>query len=194
MELFGLTDSLDDGTRWRRVDLNRSLHVLNPDAPTALAHLASQPRRDRGDGGAVRAPSQVPPLVQPVASQQEPSPQTSDRLACVPWETRTCANSTSPSNSGSTASCLAPSTVGEFHQGQFIFLAREAPKMLSRRGRFSRPDCEHLETVTIRNGGIQRTVCETCGHVSLKGLENLSGKASRRQFERASERASSMAG
>lgn len=87
-----------------------------------------------------------------------------------------------------------PPVVGEFHQGQFIFLAREASKVSSRRGRFARPDCEHLETVTIRNGGIQRTVCETCGHVSLKGLENLSGKASRRQFERASERASSLAG
>lgn len=78
--------------------------------------------------------------------------------------------------------------------GQFIFLAREAPKVLSRRARFARPDCEHVESVIIRNGGLERTVCETCGHVSFKGLESLSGKASRSQFERASERASSMAG
>lgn len=66
--------------------------------------------------------------------------------------------------------------------------------MLNRKGRFARPACEHLDTVTVRNNGIQRTVCEACGHVSFKGLESLSGKASRSQFERASERASSMAG
>ena len=66
--------------------------------------------------------------------------------------------------------------------------------MLSRRGRFARPDCEHLDTVTVRNNGIERTVCETCGHVSFKGFETLSGKASRSQFERASERATTMAG
>lgn len=66
--------------------------------------------------------------------------------------------------------------------------------MLSRRGRFARADCEHIDTVTIRNGGIERTVCETCGHVSFRGLEGLSGMASRSQFERASEREPSLTG
>lgn len=79
-------------------------------------------------------------------------------------------------------------------QGQFIFLAREASKVLTRRGKLARPDCEHLDTVTVRNGGIERTVCETCGHVSFRGLNSLSGKASRSQFERASERATSLTG
>lgn len=66
--------------------------------------------------------------------------------------------------------------------------------MFIRRGRFARPDCEHLDTVTVRNNGIERTVCETCGHVSFKGLESLSGTASRSQFERESERSSATAG
>jgi hypothetical protein len=81
-----------------------------------------------------------------------------------------------------------------FGLGQFIFLAREASEVFSRRARLARPDCEHVESVIIRNGGLERTVCEACGHVSFKGLEGLSGKASLSQFERASERASSMAG
>ena len=40
----------------------------------------------------------------------------------------------------------------------------------------------------VRNGGIERTVCESCGHFTFRGLEGLSGKADRSNFERDVER------
>lgn len=55
--------------------------------------------------------------------------------------------------------------------------------------KFARPDCDHIDTVTVRNSGIERTICEACGHVSFVAQEGLSGTVSRRQFERESERA-----
>lgn len=126
---------------------------------------------------------------------RNPPLQTSHRLACVPWECCSCANGTSQSAFWvDRLMWRRASSWDNFDLGQFIFLSREAPKVLSRRGKLARPDCEHVTTVTIRNSGIERTVCETCGHVSFRGLQGLSGKASRSQFERASERASSMAG
>jgi hypothetical protein len=60
--------------------------------------------------------------------------------------------------------------------------------MFVRKGRFASTDCEHLPTVTVRNSGIERTVCEACGHVSLRGVEGLSGTVDRRRFERDAER------
>lgn len=60
--------------------------------------------------------------------------------------------------------------------------------------RLARPDCEHSESVTVRNAGIERTVCEGCGYVSFRGLEGLSGNVSRNQFERESERVHSSVG
>lgn len=62
--------------------------------------------------------------------------------------------------------------------------------MFIRKARLGRPDCEHLDTVTVRNAGIERTVCTACGHVSFRTLEGLSGRAKRSQFERESERPS----
>lgn len=73
----------------------------------------------------------------------------------------------------------------------FRFAAREAPKLFSKRNRSARAACEHQSTVTVRNGGIERTVCESCGNVSFRGLEGLSGDASRDQFEREAERSHS---
>lgn len=61
--------------------------------------------------------------------------------------------------------------------------------MFARRGRSARGRCEHVNTITVRNGGIERTVCESCGHMSFRGLEGLSGSADRNQFEREVERA-----
>ncbi|MFZ0012704.1 MAG: hypothetical protein WAL25_01195 [Acidimicrobiia bacterium] len=66
--------------------------------------------------------------------------------------------------------------------------------MFTRRGRFARPDCEHEKTVTVRNAGIERAVCETCGHVSFRGMDGVAGTASRNQFERESERSPSQVG
>jgi hypothetical protein len=59
--------------------------------------------------------------------------------------------------------------------------------VFSRRGRPAR-DCGHVKTVTVRNAGIERTVCELCGHVSFRASEGLSGSADRSQFEREIER------
>lgn len=61
--------------------------------------------------------------------------------------------------------------------------------MFSSKGKFSRAGCPHPSTVTVRNSGIERTVCEVCGHVTFKAEEGLSGRADRRQFEREVERA-----
>ncbi len=55
----------------------------------------------------------------------------------------------------------------------------------------ARGQCSHPSSVTVRNSGIERTVCETCGHISFRGLEGLTGNAQRRQFEREVERAES---
>lgn len=60
--------------------------------------------------------------------------------------------------------------------------------MFVRKGRLAPAGCEHPNIVTIRNSGIERTVCESCGHVSLRGLEGLSGTADRSQFGRIVER------
>lgn len=66
--------------------------------------------------------------------------------------------------------------------------------MFSKRGRFARAECEHPNSVTVRNSGIERTVCETCGHVSFRGSEGLSGTADRRKFERDVERSEESVG
>lgn len=54
--------------------------------------------------------------------------------------------------------------------------------------RVARGQCSHPNTVTVRNSGIERTVCESCGQVSFRGLEGLTGNAQRSQFERDVER------
>lgn len=64
--------------------------------------------------------------------------------------------------------------------------------MFSKKAR--RAECEHRNIVTVRNAGIERTVCEACGNVSLRGLEGLSGSVSRSQFERESERSHAIVG
>lgn len=60
--------------------------------------------------------------------------------------------------------------------------------MNDKKRRLSRGPCSHPNSVTVRNSGIERTVCESCGHISFRGLEGLSGKAQRSQFERDVER------
>ncbi len=66
--------------------------------------------------------------------------------------------------------------------------AREAIQMFIKKEKVARSGCDHPTTVTVRNSGIERTVCETCGLVSFRRLEGLSGTADRRKFERAVER------
>lgn len=60
--------------------------------------------------------------------------------------------------------------------------------MFTKKVKVARTGCDHPATVTIRNSGIERTVCETCGHVSFRPLDGLSGTADRSMFERAIER------
>lgn len=67
-------------------------------------------------------------------------------------------------------------------------------EMFTNRGKLARGQCEHLNKVTVRNGGIERTVCESCGHMSFRGLEGLSGSADRGKFERDMERSKDMVG
>lgn len=64
-------------------------------------------------------------------------------------------------------------------------------QLIAKRGRLTRAKCEHASTITVRNAGIERTVCETCGQVSINAEEGLSGTASRSQFERVVERPNS---
>ena len=59
--------------------------------------------------------------------------------------------------------------------------------MIAKKGRGGR-ECDHSETVTVRNSGLERTVCEKCGNVSFKALEGLSGTVRRSQFGRLTER------
>jgi hypothetical protein len=59
--------------------------------------------------------------------------------------------------------------------------------VFGRRDRVAR-DCIHANAITVRTAGIERTVCEACGKVSINALEGLSGSASRNQFVRVSER------
>lgn len=66
--------------------------------------------------------------------------------------------------------------------------------MFTKKGRLARAECHHLSSVTVRNSGIERTVCETCGHVSFRSLEELSGSPDRRVFERTAERAQQSSG
>lgn len=65
---------------------------------------------------------------------------------------------------------------------------REAIQMFTNKVKAARTECDHPTRVTVRNSGIERTVCETCGHVSFRPLDSLSGTADRRMFERAIER------
>jgi hypothetical protein len=59
--------------------------------------------------------------------------------------------------------------------------------MFGKRGRVSRAKCEHPQTISVRTAGIERVVCESCGHVSFSMVDDLIGSPSRDQFERATE-------
>ena len=58
------------------------------------------------------------------------------------------------------------------------------------RGRHGRPQtkgCQHEDTVTVRSAGIQRVVCEGCGHVSFDFIADLTEEIDRDQFARAQD-------
>lgn len=61
--------------------------------------------------------------------------------------------------------------------------------MFSRKSRFPRSaDCEHPNSDTVRNSGIERNVCKSCGRVSFSASDGLTGTVDRSQFEREIER------
>ncbi|HEY6635616.1 MAG TPA: hypothetical protein VI141_08375 [Acidimicrobiia bacterium] len=66
--------------------------------------------------------------------------------------------------------------------------------MFAKKSKVARAQCDHDKTITIRTAGIERSVCEQCGNVSISAPEGLSGTASRSQFERVSERTVSTLG
>ena len=48
--------------------------------------------------------------------------------------------------------------------------------------------CAHRSTVSVRSSGVQRVVCESCGHVSVRFLSDLAGEPERDRFARPIER------
>ncbi|GEM_PF-3348803 len=48
--------------------------------------------------------------------------------------------------------------------------------------------CAHTVTVAVQSSGIERVVCEACGHVSVHFIASLSGAVDRDRFARAIER------
>lgn len=45
--------------------------------------------------------------------------------------------------------------------------------------------CEHLSSISVRSGGIERLICETCGHVSFEFAESTLSEVERQRFARA---------
>jgi len=60
--------------------------------------------------------------------------------------------------------------------------------VFAKRGRGTRAKCEHVNRITVKNAGIERVICESCGHVSINADDGLSGSVTRSQFERVVER------
>ncbi len=51
-------------------------------------------------------------------------------------------------------------------------------------------DCTHEVTVTVISNGLERVICEQCGHISIRYESMISGDLTRSQFpRRADERA-----
>ncbi len=58
-------------------------------------------------------------------------------------------------------------------------------------GRNSKPNasrCPHENTVNVTTLGIERTICEACGNVSVLFSDGLEGEVDREQFARQADR------
>lgn len=44
--------------------------------------------------------------------------------------------------------------------------------------------CHHLSTVQVISGGLERVVCEDCGHVTVRYESMISGNVQRSMFSR----------
>ena len=49
-------------------------------------------------------------------------------------------------------------------------------------------NCQHRKTVSFQSSGVERVVCELCGHVSVQFLSDLAGEVERTRFARQVER------
>lgn len=45
-------------------------------------------------------------------------------------------------------------------------------------------ECAHETCLTITAAGVERSICETCGHISVRFLSELSGPVTREHFAR----------
>lgn len=52
----------------------------------------------------------------------------------------------------------------------------------------NRQGCLHAASVTVVSAGVERIICEGCGHVSFRYLAELSGKVDRSRFLREVDR------
>ncbi|HEX6145347.1 MAG TPA: hypothetical protein VF083_01125 [Acidimicrobiia bacterium] len=59
-------------------------------------------------------------------------------------------------------------------------------RVLSRAWRQSR--CQHSVTVSVCSTGVERVVCESCGHVSVHFLTDMDSEFDRARFARSGER------
>ncbi len=48
--------------------------------------------------------------------------------------------------------------------------------------------CAHRSTVSVHSSGVERAVCESCGHVSVQFVSDLAGEVERDRFARPVER------
>lgn len=48
--------------------------------------------------------------------------------------------------------------------------------------------CAHRSTVSVQSSGVERVVCESCGHVSVHFVADLAGEVERDRFARPVER------
>ncbi len=44
--------------------------------------------------------------------------------------------------------------------------------------------CQHTSTISVIGGGLERAVCEECGHVSVRYESSITGNARRENFAR----------
>jgi len=55
---------------------------------------------------------------------------------------------------------------------------------MSRRAKSRQERCAHHQTVTVRAAGMERTVCEKCGHISFSFTADLTEEIERGRFSR----------